>query len=227
MSAINFPLTRDISNAANEVSSQNAEQLPTGGSGQSGVLRPDTVTLSAVFPPAPPVDAANFVQFQSPAPPALEAFPPAAGSNRELAGAARVRAEHDGARDPQSAGAASAAQPSARTAWHQSSEHQSRQSPCADQIGERSSGAFESGSHARRAQPDSDEYADQRAQREQSLEPGPDRNSTTSPSSERISSPASNCIDCSASKLKSAGGVRVRVHFLGGRRGGAIVLSPS
>src|ERR1700741_5235383 len=67
MSAINFPLTRDISSAANEVSSQNAEQLPTGGSGQSGVLRPDTVTLSAVFPPAPPVDAANFVQFQSPA----------------------------------------------------------------------------------------------------------------------------------------------------------------
>ncbi len=77
MSAINFPLTRDISNAANEVSSQNAEQLPTGGSGQSGVLRPDTVTLSAVFPPAPPVDAANFVQFQSPAQPGLEAFPPA------------------------------------------------------------------------------------------------------------------------------------------------------
>ena len=77
MSAINFPLTRDISSAANEVSSQNAEQLPTGGSGQSGVLRPDTVTLSAVFPPAPPVDAANFVQFQSPAQPALEAFPPA------------------------------------------------------------------------------------------------------------------------------------------------------
>src|SRR6201986_4102425 len=77
MSAINFPLTRDISSAANEVSSQNAEQLPTGRSGQSGVLRPDTVTLSAVFPPAPPVDAANFVQFQSPAQPALEAFPPA------------------------------------------------------------------------------------------------------------------------------------------------------
>jgi hypothetical protein len=77
MSAINFPLTRDISSAANEVSSQNAEQLPTGGSGQSSVLRPDTVTLSAVFPPAPPVDAANFVQFQSPAQPALEAFPPA------------------------------------------------------------------------------------------------------------------------------------------------------
>jgi len=77
MSAINFPLTADISSAANEVSSQNAEQLPTGGSGQSTVLRPDTVTLSAVFPPAPPVDAANFVQFQSPAQPALEAFPPA------------------------------------------------------------------------------------------------------------------------------------------------------
>jgi hypothetical protein len=77
MSAINFPLTRDISSAANEVSSQNAEQLPTGGFGQSSVLRPDTVTLSAVFPPAPPVDAANFVQFQSPARPALEAFPPA------------------------------------------------------------------------------------------------------------------------------------------------------
>ena len=77
MSAINFPLTRDISSAANEVSSQNAEQLPTGGSGQSSVLRTDTVTLSAVFPPAPPVDAANFVQFQSPAQPTLEAFPPA------------------------------------------------------------------------------------------------------------------------------------------------------
>ncbi len=77
MSAINFPLTRDISSAANQVSSQNAERLPTGGSGQSSVLPPDTVTLSAVFPPAPPVDAANFVQFQSPAQPALEAFPPA------------------------------------------------------------------------------------------------------------------------------------------------------
>jgi len=76
MSAINFPLSTDISSAANQVSSQNAEQLPAGGSGQSTVLRPDTVTLSAVFPPAPPVDAANFVQFQSPAQPALEAFPP-------------------------------------------------------------------------------------------------------------------------------------------------------
>ena len=41
------------------------------------MLRPDTVTLSAVFPPAPPVDAANFVQFQSSAQPALQAFPPA------------------------------------------------------------------------------------------------------------------------------------------------------
>ena len=78
MSAINFPLSTDISSAANQVSSQNAEQLPTGGSGQSAVLQADTVTLSAAFPPAPPVDAANFVQFQSPAPPALEAFPPAA-----------------------------------------------------------------------------------------------------------------------------------------------------
>ena len=77
MSAINFPLTTDISSAANQVSSQNAEQLPAGGSGESTVLRPDTVTLSAVFPPPPPVDAANFVQFQSPAQPALEAFPPA------------------------------------------------------------------------------------------------------------------------------------------------------
>jgi hypothetical protein len=77
MSAINFPLTRDISSAANQSSSQDAEQLPTGGSGQSSVLRPDTVTLSAVFPPPPPVDAANFVQFQSPAQPVLEAFPPA------------------------------------------------------------------------------------------------------------------------------------------------------
>jgi hypothetical protein len=77
MSAINFPLTADISSAAKEVSSQNAERLPAGGSGQSTVLRPDTVTLSAVFPPPPPVDGANFVQFQSPAQPALEAFPPA------------------------------------------------------------------------------------------------------------------------------------------------------
>jgi hypothetical protein len=76
MSAINFPLSTDISGAANQVSSQNAEELPAGGSGQSIVLRPDTVTLSAVFPPPPSVDAANFVQFQSPAPTALEAFPP-------------------------------------------------------------------------------------------------------------------------------------------------------
>ena len=76
MSAVNFPLTTDISSAANQSSSQNAEQLPAAGSGQSSVLRPDTVTLSAVFPPAPPVDSANFVQFQSPAQPALEAFPP-------------------------------------------------------------------------------------------------------------------------------------------------------
>src|ERR1700757_1944484 len=74
MSAINFPLSTDISSAANQVSSQNAEQLPAGGSGQSTVLRPDTVTLSAVFPPAPPVDAANFVQFQSPAQPRLKLF---------------------------------------------------------------------------------------------------------------------------------------------------------
>jgi hypothetical protein len=78
MSAINFPLTTDISSAANQSSSQNAEQLPAGGSGQSTVLRPDTVTLSAVFPPPPPVDTVNFIQFQSPAQPALEAFPPAA-----------------------------------------------------------------------------------------------------------------------------------------------------
>lgn len=78
MSAINFPLNTDISSAANQVSSQNAEQLPAGGSGQSTVLRPDTVTLSAVFPPPPPVGAANFVQFPNPAQPALEAFPPAA-----------------------------------------------------------------------------------------------------------------------------------------------------
>ena len=76
MSAINFPLITDISSATNQVSSQNAEQLPTGGSGQATGLRPDTVTLSAVFPPPPPVDAANFVQFQSPAQPALQAFPP-------------------------------------------------------------------------------------------------------------------------------------------------------
>jgi hypothetical protein len=77
MSAINFPLTTDISSAANQVSSQNAEQLPAGGAGQSTVLLPDIVTLSAVFPPPPPVDAGNFVQFRSLAQPALEAFPPA------------------------------------------------------------------------------------------------------------------------------------------------------
>ena len=76
MSAINFPLATDISSAANQVSSKHAEQLPAGGSGQSTVLRLDTVTLSAVFPPPPPVDAANFVQFQSSAQPALQAFPP-------------------------------------------------------------------------------------------------------------------------------------------------------
>ena len=77
MSAINFPLTTDISSAANQVSSQNAERLPAGDASQSTVLLPDTVTLSAVFPPPPPVDAVNCVQFQSPAQPALEAFPPA------------------------------------------------------------------------------------------------------------------------------------------------------
>ena len=77
MSAISFPLIADISSAANQVSSQNAEQLSAGGAGQSTGLRPDTVTLSAVFPPPPPVDAANFVQFQGPAQPALQAFPPA------------------------------------------------------------------------------------------------------------------------------------------------------
>ncbi len=71
------------------MSSQNAERLPAGGSGQSTVLlRPDTVTLSAVFPPPPPVDGANFVQFQSPAQPALEAFPPA--SAQTSGGPARV-----------------------------------------------------------------------------------------------------------------------------------------
>ena len=77
MSAINFPLSADISIATNQVSSQNAERLPAGGSGQSTVLRPDTVTLSAVFPPPPPVDGANFVQFQSPAQHAIQTFPPA------------------------------------------------------------------------------------------------------------------------------------------------------
>jgi hypothetical protein len=81
MSAISFPLTTDISSAASQVSSQNAEQLPAGGAGESTVLHPDTVTLSAVFPPPPPVDSANSVQFQvedpGPAQPALQAFPPA------------------------------------------------------------------------------------------------------------------------------------------------------
>ena len=92
MSAINFPLTTEISSAANQVSSQNAERLPAGGASQSTVLIPDTVTLSAVFPPPPPVDAANFAQFQNPAQPALEAFPPApaqtASSPARLASAA-------------------------------------------------------------------------------------------------------------------------------------------
>src|ERR1700721_2723319 len=77
MSAINFPLSADISSATNQVSSQNAQRLPAGGSGQSTVLRPDTVTFSAVFPPPPPVDGANFVQFQSPAQHAIQTFPPA------------------------------------------------------------------------------------------------------------------------------------------------------
>jgi hypothetical protein len=96
MSAINFPLTTDISNAANQVSSQNTENLPAGGSGHSTGLRPDTVTLSAVFPPLPPVDAANFVQFRSPAQPALESFPPAASpaasASAQLASAADAAA---------------------------------------------------------------------------------------------------------------------------------------
>ena len=81
MSAISFPLTTDISSAANQVSSQNAEQLPAGGAGQLTGLWPDTVTLSAVFPPPPPVDTANLVQFQlqaqGPAQIAFETFPPA------------------------------------------------------------------------------------------------------------------------------------------------------
>ena len=81
MRAISFPLSTDISSAANQVSSPNAEQLPAGGGGQSAVLRPDTVTLSAVFPPPPPVDAVNSVQFelqsQGPAQAALQSFPSA------------------------------------------------------------------------------------------------------------------------------------------------------
>jgi hypothetical protein len=85
MSAISFPLTTDISSAANQVSSQNTENLPAGGSGHSTGLRPDTVTLSAVFPPLPPVDATNFVQFRSPTQPSLEAFPPAVSPDASAA----------------------------------------------------------------------------------------------------------------------------------------------
>jgi hypothetical protein len=81
MSAISFPLSTDISSAANQVSPSNAKLLPAGGGGQSAVFRPDTVKLSAVFPPPPPVDTANSVQFQLLAEgstqPALQAFPPA------------------------------------------------------------------------------------------------------------------------------------------------------
>jgi hypothetical protein len=42
MSAINFPLTTDVSSATNQVSSQHAERLPVGGSSQPTALRPDT-----------------------------------------------------------------------------------------------------------------------------------------------------------------------------------------
>jgi hypothetical protein len=113
MSAINFPLATEISSAANQVSSQNAEQLPAGGAGHSIVLRPDTVTLSAVFPPLPPVDAANFLQFSESCAARAPGFPPGSGSNDQLAGAAHARIERDdntyGSAYPQSAGAASAA----------------------------------------------------------------------------------------------------------------------
>ena len=81
MSAINFPLTRDISSAANQVSSQNAEQLPAGGSGQSSVLRPDTVTLSAVFPPPPPVDSCEFRSISKPRAARTRSFSAGSGSN--------------------------------------------------------------------------------------------------------------------------------------------------
>jgi hypothetical protein len=79
MSAISFPLTTDISSATNQVSSQKGEQLPAGGGGSPTVRQPDTVTLSAVFPPPPPVDTANSVQlqFQGAAQSAIQAFPPA------------------------------------------------------------------------------------------------------------------------------------------------------
>jgi len=81
MSAISFPLTTDISSATNQVSSQKPEQFPAGGGRSPTVRQPDTVTLSAVFPPPPPVDAANSVQLQlqsqGAAQSAIQAFPPA------------------------------------------------------------------------------------------------------------------------------------------------------
>jgi hypothetical protein len=53
------------------------------------VLRPDVVTLSAVFPPARSVVAPNFVQFENASRPALQTFPPQP-RNDEPAQPARV-----------------------------------------------------------------------------------------------------------------------------------------
>ena len=230
MSAINFPLTTDISSAANQVSSQNAEQLPAGGSGQSTVLRPDTVTLSAVFPPAPPVDAANFVQFQSPAQPALEAFPP---------GPSQV------ANSPAQLTSASDAATTAATAPTLSQQEQLAQlNRVLEQLGinpqnisldnrlaliksandppallnlVRTLGVLDEATSGEVSALSANNLSN----------PVRDRKSNTSPCSERISSPASTCIDRSVPELKSAGGVRVRVHFPGGKRGGANIHNPN
>jgi hypothetical protein len=76
MSAINFPLIVDISSATNDVSSQGAGRLPGGAAGLAS-FQSDTVTLSAVFPPAPAVDGANLAEFQTTGQqPALQGFPP-------------------------------------------------------------------------------------------------------------------------------------------------------
>jgi hypothetical protein len=76
MGAIRFPLTSDSQSAPNQASPQEAATLPARLAGRSTVLRPDVVTLSAVFPPAQPVVAPNFVQFESTSLPAVQAFPP-------------------------------------------------------------------------------------------------------------------------------------------------------
>ena len=76
MGAIRFPLILDIPSASSQVSSQEAARLESGAAGQPSVLQSDVVTLSALFPPAPAAGALNFVQFQNPQQPAVQAFPP-------------------------------------------------------------------------------------------------------------------------------------------------------